>query len=105
MKIIYSNRFIYEFRAITDRFIYEFRAITDFIALDGKIRAKEFSKSIKFSCQNLINMPYKCRKSIYFNDENVRDLIYKGYVIPYLVENECINILGIYKENTWEFDT
>lgn len=90
-KIIYSQRFLVELRQIAR-----------FIALDSKSRAKEFSESVKQSCQNLVDMPYKCRKSLKFDDESVRDLICKGYVIPYLIKDDCINILGIYKENVWE---
>lgn len=93
MKIIY-----------TDRFIYEMRLINDFIAFDSRARAKEFTQNVKLACRKLADMPYKCRKSFKFDDENVRDLIYKGYVVPYLVENECISILGIYKENAWEVE-
>ena len=45
------------------------------------------------------NMPFKYRKSIYFNDNNIRDLIFKGYVVPYkidTVKNQII-IIGINK--------
>ncbi|WP_314701705.1 hypothetical protein [Campylobacter rectus] len=28
-------------------------------------------------------MPYACRKSVKFNDENARDRIRKGCVVPY----------------------
>jgi hypothetical protein len=44
-------------------------------------------------------MPYKYRKSIYFDNENIRDLIYKGYTIPYLIDedNKSIVLLGIIK--------
>lgn len=44
-------------------------------------------------------MPFKYRKSIYFNDNNIRDLIFKGYVVPYkidTVKNQII-IIGINK--------
>ena len=34
-------------------------------------------------------------------DENIRELIHKGYVIPYFINDDEINILGIYKENEW----
>lgn len=91
MKVIYSQRFLIELGRIVK-----------FIARDSKIRAKEFSRFIKQTCQNLTTNPYKCRKSPKFDDDNVRDLIIKGFVIPYLVSESCIIILGIYKENAWE---
>ncbi|EAH7533979.1 TPA: type II toxin-antitoxin system RelE/ParE family toxin, partial [Campylobacter jejuni] len=55
-------------------------------------------------CKNLSFMPYKNRKSLSFDNENIRDLIFKGYIIPYLIDkskNEIV-ILGIYKSNLWD---
>ncbi|EAJ4425079.1 TPA: type II toxin-antitoxin system RelE/ParE family toxin, partial [Campylobacter jejuni] len=46
----------------------------------------------------------KNRKSLSFDNENIRDLIFKGYIIPYLIDkskNEIV-ILGIYKSNLWD---
>ncbi|TEY03205.1 type II toxin-antitoxin system RelE/ParE family toxin [Campylobacter sp. US33a] len=50
-------------------------------------------------------MPYKFRKSFIFDDENIRDFIFKGYVIPYKIDKEkdLIIILDIYKENLLDF--
>lgn len=44
-------------------------------------------------------MPYKFRKSIYFDDENIRDYIFKGYTIPYSIneDNNEIVLLDIIK--------
>lgn len=42
-------------------------------------------------------MPLKYRKSIYFDDENIRDLVYLGYVVPYKIEKDKIVIIGITK--------
>lgn len=91
MKVIFS-----------DRFENELFAIADYISLDSEKRADLFVEEVESRCYNLATMPYKCRKSLKFNDESVRDLICKGYVIPYLIKDDCINILGIYKENVWE---
>lgn len=42
-------------------------------------------------------MPFSHRESIYYNNENIRDLIFKWYVIPYEIneEKEEIIILDI----------
>ncbi|EBD1930926.1 type II toxin-antitoxin system RelE/ParE family toxin, partial [Campylobacter jejuni] len=47
------------------------------------------------------NMPYKFRKSTLFNDENIRDFIFKKYVIPYYIDskNDKILLITIYKNN------
>ena len=66
-------------------------------------RANKFKIELKAKIEDLENMPYKFRKSYYFNDEKIRDLIFKGYVIPYKIDtiNETITIIGIkkYQEN------
>lgn len=84
------------------RFRHEIAIISKFIALDSKKRANAFINSVEKQCSTLSNMPYKYRKSLKFDDENVRDLVFKGYVMPYLVQGDEIHILGIYKENLWE---
>lgn len=51
-------------------------------------------------------MPYSHRQNFDANNKNVRDLIFKGYVIPYHINNETstITILFIYKENQPKID-
>lgn len=92
MKITYSKRFLNEIDIIID-----------FIANDSLYMADLFYENLIYKLESLSNMPYKFRQSSKFNDENIRDLIYKGYVIPYKIDeqNSNIIILGIYKENSW----
>ncbi len=73
--------------------------IMEFIAKDSLTRALIFQTDLDEKVNNLENMPYKFRKSIYFNDENIRDLIFKGYVVPYKIDKikDTINIIGIKK--------
>jgi hypothetical protein len=42
-------------------------------------------------------MPYAYRKSIYFNDKNIRDLIFKGYTIVFRITENKIEIFGFVK--------
>lgn len=48
-------------------------------------------------------MPYKFRQSYFHHNQNIRDLIYKGYVIPYLIDEdkEIIVILNIFKNRAY----
>jgi hypothetical protein len=41
--------------------------------------------------------PQRFRKSIYFNDNSIRDLIYKGYTIVFRINNNLIEVFGIIK--------
>ena len=83
------------------KFERELKIIFDFIAKDSLSRAREFRNELIAKIERTAQTPFICRKSINFNDESIRDLIFKGYVIPYLIDDEVIYILGIYKANEW----
>nr|DAN55425.1 MAG TPA: ParE toxin of type II toxin-antitoxin system, parDE [Caudoviricetes sp.] len=84
------------------KFERELKIIFDFIAKDSLNRAREFRNELIAKIERTAQTPFICRKSINFNDESIRDLIFKSYVIPYLIDDEVIYILGIYKANEWE---
>ena len=84
------------------KFERELKMIFDFIAEDSLSRAREFRNELIAKIERTAQTPFICRKSINFNDESIRDLIFKGYVIPYLIDDEVIYVLGIYKANEWE---
>lgn len=72
-----------------------------FIALDNPVSAKAFQQGILKSCKALLEMPYKYRQSIYHDDENIRDLIYKGYTIVYAIEEEFISVLALINQELY----
>jgi len=79
--------------------------ITQHIAIDSSYQAKRFKNNLKKLIINLNNYPYKFRQSYYYEDENIRDLVFKGYTIPYLIDkdNDIIAILEIFKWiNKWQ---
>lgn len=80
-------------------YIAKLQNIMEYIAKDSVSRAIQFQFDLDSKVDNLIYMPYKCRKSIYFDDENIRDFIFKGYVIPYEIDhkNNTLTITGIKK--------
>jgi hypothetical protein len=52
----------------------------------------------------ILNMPSKAKKykkSIYFDDENIKDISYKGCTIPFFIDTEKnqIFLLGIASKN------
>ena len=65
MNILYRESFIKE---ITD--------VWDFIALDSPSRATIFVNEIEQKIQNISSLPYIYRKSICFDNENIRDIIH-----------------------------
>lgn len=85
----------------TARFNEEFLIIYDFMAKDSVARADIFRDELELHLQDLQNFPYKYRQSTKSLDKNSRDLIFKGYVIPYQIYHEKIIILGIFNQNRW----
>ena len=75
------------------------KTVLSFIAEDSRSRALNFKSQLDNKINNLGNFPYKFKQSKNYDDENVRDMIFKGYTITYLIENEKdrISILDIYK--------
>ncbi|MDY5385062.1 MAG: type II toxin-antitoxin system RelE/ParE family toxin [Campylobacter sp.] len=82
-----------------DRFIKALNDIESFIALDSLERAEKFKNDIIDKISSLDFMPKRCRKSTLANDESIRDLIFKGYIIVFKIQNNTIKVLYIYKEN------
>lgn len=72
-----------------------------FIALDSPSSAQAFQKGILKSCKAIKEMPYKHRQSIYHDDENIRDLIYKGYTVIYAIEEDFISVLALINQESY----
>ncbi|MDX9742260.1 MAG: type II toxin-antitoxin system RelE/ParE family toxin [Arcobacteraceae bacterium] len=85
----------------SDRFKNELKIIVEFIALDSVVRAIKFYDEVTFKIQNIPHSPYAYRKKA--KDENLRELIFKGYTIPFEIDtiNQKIIILGIFNQNLW----
>jgi len=73
--------------------------IINFIAKDSVNRAFDFLNKLDYKINNIVHMPYKYRQSLYYDDTNIRDLIFKGYTISYLIDTDKqhIIILDIFK--------
>lgn len=69
----------------------------DYIALDSPARARIFKSKLLAHIRQIPNHPYQYRKSIYFEDKNIRDLIYKGYTIVFRITDTTIEIFGFVK--------
>lgn len=69
----------------------------DFIAKDSSTRARKFKNNLINRIKEIPKRPLSYRKSIYFDDDKIRDLIYKGYTIVFRITNERIEIFGFVK--------
>ena len=70
-----------------DTFIYRLESQLEFIARNNPAN----SRKIKDELFNLIKAipinPRKHRKSIWYDDEDIRDLIFKGYTVVFRIHN------------------
>ena len=60
----------------------------EFIAQDKVSAARKFKSDILSKIQAIQSFPYKHRKSIFFDDASIRDMVFKGYVIIYKINLE-----------------
>ena len=91
----------------SNRYLEELETMLGFIAKDSLNRALQFADTLNAQVMELDIMPYKHRASFKSNDISVRDLVFKGYVIPYRINKSKnrIEILGIFNQNQWELQT
>ena len=57
-------------------YLQKLQSIMEFIAQDSLNQAIKFQVDLDEIIDDIPNMPFKYRKSIYFNDNNIRDLIF-----------------------------
>ncbi|PAF46142.1 hypothetical protein BKH46_08835 [Helicobacter sp. 12S02634-8] len=87
----------------TERFKTDLESILAFIATHSPQNAINFKNELLQKLFQIPQMPYSHRKSRVFNQENIRELVFKGFVVIYRI-TENIEILGIYKSNIWEWE-
>ncbi|PAF41280.1 type II toxin-antitoxin system RelE/ParE family toxin [Helicobacter sp. 11S02629-2] len=83
----------------TRQFKRELRVIYKHIYLSSPQNARNITKEIELKTKKIATSPFIGRPAHY--DKNIRELIYKGYCIPYAIKGEIITVLGIYGANLW----
>ena len=85
----------------TKKFLKEFETIVLFIAQDKKSAALNFKSEVNKKINQLKTFPYKYRASYYYEQEQYRDMTYKGYTIIYKIDTkkETLFILSIFSKN------
>ena len=86
------------------RFNEELEVIVLFIAEDSQNRALEFYDELLIKIEQILFSPLSYRKREKSKNKNIRELIFKGYTVPFLIdesENQIV-ILGIFNHNIWK---
>ena len=79
----------------------ELRAIAFYIKKDKLSASLYFVQNLRKRIKELIEFPYQYRKSIYFNNDEIRDMIYMGYTIVYEINKKqnTLELLSIFNQN------
>lgn len=72
-------------------------AIYDHIAKDSQERAARLIFQILSAIEAIAYMPYRFRRSIYYTQNHYRDLIVKGYTLPFRIDRDEIVVLAVIK--------
>jgi len=83
------------------RFKNQLIAILRYIAKDKITASEKFYTDLNKTIEEIPNFPFKHRRSIYFDDDNIRDMIFKEYTIIYRinVKKDLIEVIQIFNKN------
>ncbi len=80
-----------------DTFYHRLESQIEYISLNILAQARKFKSDLFKRIKEIPTNPYRYRKSIYFEDETIRDLIFKGYTIVFRIVENNIEIFGLVK--------
>ena len=85
----------------SEQFKDELRTIAFYIRKDKLSVSLSFVRDLKKKIKLLIDSPYQSKKSIYFNNDEIRDMVYMGYTIVYEInqEKDTLELLSIFNQN------
>ncbi|MFN2424211.1 MAG: type II toxin-antitoxin system RelE/ParE family toxin [Cryomorphaceae bacterium] len=88
---------------ITRSFSVKLNEQVNYIAKDKPEAARAFKNDVINQVNAIPRMPYINRKSIFFDREDIRDLVVQGYVVVYRINKpeKSIEVFGFTK---WEND-
>ena len=91
---------------ITKGFKDKLNAQVEYIAKDKPLSARKFKNDIISRIKEIPAMPFINRKSIFFDREDIRDLVFKGYIIVYKVNRSSkeIEVFGFAKWQEYPSD-
>ncbi|MBT3802720.1 MAG: type II toxin-antitoxin system RelE/ParE family toxin [Bacteroidetes bacterium] len=84
---------------ITKSFRNKLNDQVEYIAKDKISAARKFKSEVLNTIRQIPSMPFKNRKSIFFDRDDIRDLTYKGYIIVYKFNKseDLIEVFGFTK--------
>ena len=80
-----------------DTFINRLEKQLDFIAQNNPANSRKFKNDLFNLIKAIPLNPRKHRKSIWYDDVDIRDLIFRGYTVVFRINNETIEVFGFVK--------
>ena len=74
--------------SIQDSFLFALNSQVNFIARDKPSASRKFKSDLLRNIKKDLKQPFHFQKSKYFEDENIRDYVFKGYVSIYEIDLE-----------------
>jgi plasmid stabilization system protein ParE len=70
-----------------------------YISRDKPRAARKFKADLLKNLKKDLKTPYHFKKSIYYDDENIRDYVFKGYTSVYKIdlEQNTVTVFGFIK--------
>ncbi len=90
---------------VKDSFLVRLARQLRYISRDSPARAQKFRKELMTKIKEIPKRPYSYRKSIYFDDSEIRDLIFNGYTVVFRITHERIEVFGFakFQEDSTDF--
>ncbi len=84
----------------TETFEKQFKVLFDEYAKEDFTATKNYKMYLDTIILNMPTKVQKFKKSIYFDDENIKDIEHRGHVIPFYIDKEKGNyiLLGVAKK-------
>ncbi len=79
-----------------DTFIFRLENQLEFIARSNPANARKFMNDLFNLIKGIPSNPLKHRKSIWYDDVDIRDLVFKGYTVVFRINNNTIESLKKY---------
>ncbi|MFV5685610.1 type II toxin-antitoxin system RelE/ParE family toxin [Flavobacterium sp. GB2R13] len=69
-----------------DEFLFELNDQVYYISKDKSVAARKFKNDLLRKIRKDLKEPFLFKKSIYYNDENIRDYVFKVYTVVYYID-------------------
>lgn len=82
-----------------DEFLFELNSQVYYISKDKPVSARKFKNDLLRNIRKDLKKPFLFKKSIYYNDENIRDYVFKGYTAVYYIDmvKNAVAVFGLIK--------